>query len=66
MHDIEKTLNKKIYLNLFIIVFSKYHDFFNIFFMRKLKKKLFHRFNDYKILLIFNKKSSFNFIYDIF
>ena len=26
----------------------------------------FYRFNDYKILIIFNKKLSFNFIYDIF
>ena len=66
MHNIEKILNEKIYLNFFIIVFLIYYDFFNIFFYIKVNKLFFHRFSDYKISLIFNKKLNFDFIYDIF
>ena len=44
---------------------SKYHDFFNMFFYAKVDKLLFYRLNDYKILLIFNKKINFNFMYNI-
>ena len=66
MHNIEKTLNEKKISNFFIIVFSKYYDFFNIFFYTKINKLSFYYLNNYKILLMFNKKSSFNFIYDIF
>ena len=35
-------------------------------FYTKIDKISFHYFNDHKILLMFNKKSSFNLIYDIF
>ena len=37
-----------------------------MFFYIKVNKFSFYRFNDYKILLIFNKKLSFDSIYDIF
>ena len=47
-------------------MFSKYHDFLDIFFYAKINKFSFHRFSDYKISLIFNKKSSFNLIYNMF
>ena len=66
MHDIKKTLNKKIYLNSFIIMSSKYHDFFDVFFYTKVDKLFFDRFNNYKISLIFNKKLNFDSIYNIF
>ena len=66
MHNIEKTLNEKTYLNSFIIIFSKYYNFFDVFFRVKIDKFFFYRFNDYKILLMFNKKSSFDFIYEKF
>ena len=54
IYNIEKALNKKIYLNFFIIIFSKYHDFFDVFFYIKVDKLSFHRFNNYKISLIFD------------
>ena len=47
-------------------MFSKYHDFFDIFFYTKIDKFSFHRFNNHKISLIFDKKLNFNLIYDIF
>ena len=66
IHDIEKTLNEKIYLNIFIITFLKYYDFFDVFSRAKINKFSFYYLSDYKISLMFNKKLSFNFIYDIF
>ena len=65
MHDIEKALSEKTYSNLFIIMFLKYHDFFDVFFYIKVDKFFFHRFNDYKISLMLDKKSNFDLIYDI-
>ena len=47
-------------------MFLKYHDFFNVFFYTKINKVFFHHLSDHKISLIFNKKLSFNFIYDMF
>ena len=64
IYDFKKTLNEKIFSKFFIIVFSKNYDFFDIFFYTKIDF-FFYRFNDYKILLIFNKKLNFNFIYNI-
>ena len=66
MHDIEKALNEKIYLNLFIIIFSNYHNFFDVFFRIKVDKLSFYYFNDYIISLIFDKKLNFDLIYNIF
>ena len=66
MHDIKKTLNEKIYLNLFIIIFLKYHDFLDVFFYIKIDKFSFYRLSDYKISLTFDKKSNFDLIYDMF
>ena len=66
MYNIKKILNKKIYLNFFIIIFSKYYNFLNVFFRIKVDKFFFYRFSDYKILLMLDKKSNFDLIYDIF
>ena len=59
-------MNEKIYLNPFIIIFSKYHDFLDVFFYIKIDKLSSYRFSDYKISLMSDKKLSFNSIYDIF
>ena len=66
MYNIKKILNEKIYSNSFIIMFSKYYNFFNMFFYMKVDKLFFYRFNNYKISLMLNKKSNFNLIYNIF
>ena len=47
-------------------MFSKYHDFLDIFFYIKIDKLSSHRFNNYKISLMLNKKSNFDLIYDMF
>ena len=41
IHDIEKTLNEKIYLNIFIITIFKYYDFFDVFSRAKINKFFF-------------------------
>ena len=47
-------------------MFSKYYDFFDMFFYTKIDKFSSHYFNNYKILLMLDKKSSFDLIYNIF
>ena len=44
----------------------KNYDFFNILFYIKFNKLSFYYLNNYEILLIFNKKSNLDFIYNIF
>ena len=66
INNIEKIFEKKIYLNLIIIIFEKYQNFFDIFFKKQIDKFFFYRFNNHKINFIFEKKSNFDFYYDIF
>ena len=53
-------------MNFFYYSIFKILRFSRYIFYTKINKLFFNRFNDHKISLIFNKKLSYDFIYDIF
>ena len=65
MTDIEKALKEKLYSNSTTLLLEKYQDFLNMFFREEVDKLFLYQFNDYKIDIIFEKKSEFDFIYEM-
>ena len=63
--DIKKALREKSFSNSTTLLFEEYQNFLNMFFREKADKLLLYRFNNYKINIISEKKSDFDFIYKI-
>ena len=64
--DIEEVLNKKNKFNLKNIVFKEYHEFLNVFLLKKTEKLSLHWNYNYEIVLKKEKKLFFKLLYFMF